>query len=327
MSVQVTIVGLGQIGASIGMALGKHPTLLHRVGHDKELQIAKTAQKKGAIDEVKINLPGSVRNAKIVLLSLPASEIRTTLEVIAQDLPEGTVVMDTSPIKGPIAGWMKELLLPGRYYVGLVPAINPHYLHHSQTGVEAAQADLFQNSIVMLDAPRDTPEEAVRLAADFIRLLGATPIYAEIEETDGLMVKTHLLPQLMAAALLNAIIDQPGWNDARKLAGRPFSALTSALVYQDEIQSLAEMSVLNRENVARGLDLVIGSLRGLRDEITEGDRKNVSERLEMALEGHARWLSERIKANWLEGDKDQPLAIPGFWERLLGSRENLKKRG
>ncbi len=327
MSVQVTIVGLGQVGASVGMALGKHRAMLYRVGHDKEPQTAKAAEKKGAVDEVKFNLPASVRGAKIVVLGLPVGEIRSVLEVIAPDLPEGAVVMDTSPVKKPLAGWAKDLLLPGRYYVGLVPAINPLYLNRIESGVEAAQADLFHKGVVMLDAPPNTPEEAVRLAADLVRLLGATPVYADLDETDGLMAKMHLLPQLVAAALLNAVVDQPGWSDARKLAGRPFSALATALAYQDEVKSLAEATALNRENTARALDLVIGSLQGLRNDVMEGNRENVSERLELALEGHSRWLAERAKADWLEVEKPDLSAIPGIWERLLGSRENLKKRG
>jgi len=327
MSVQVSIVGLGQIGASIGMALGKHRTMLHRVGHDKDQKTAKAAQKKNAVDEVKFNLPASVRGAKIVLLSLPISEIRSTLEVIAPELTEGVVVMDTSPVKRPLVGWAKEYLPPGCYYIGLVPAINPQYLHRIELGVEAAEADLFERGIVMLDAPPNTPEEAVKLSADFVRLLGATPIYANLDETDGLMAKMHLVPQLVAAALLNAFVDQPGWSDAGKLAGRPFSALSSALAYQDEYQSLAEAAILNRENVARALDMVTASLNGLRDEVMDENREDLTKRLQLALESHSRWLTERNKGEWLEVEKPDLSAIPGFWERVFGSRENLKKRG
>ena len=34
MTVQITIIGMGQIGASIGLALGEHKDLFMRVGHD-----------------------------------------------------------------------------------------------------------------------------------------------------------------------------------------------------------------------------------------------------------------------------------------------------
>ena len=96
MSVQITIVGLGQIGSSIGLALKAHDVNLRRVGHDKDAQSAKESQQMGAVDDVKYNLPASIREAKIVILALPLAEIRETLRVIAPDLQEGTLVLDTA---------------------------------------------------------------------------------------------------------------------------------------------------------------------------------------------------------------------------------------
>jgi prephenate dehydrogenase len=321
MPVQITIIGLGQLGASIGLALGQHQELLHRVGHDKDFATAREAKKMEAVDDVKNNLPASVRGAKIVLLSLPVNEIRSTLEVIAPDLPEGAVVMDTTPVKGPIPEWAQELFPDGRYYVGLVPAINPDYLHRIDMGVEAATADLFQNGLMMLSTQPGVPEEAVQLAANFIHLLGAKPFFADRLETDGLMTKTHIVPQLAAAAFLNAVVDQPGWDDARKLAGRPFAALTSALAYQDEFDALGETALLNSENVTRVLDMLIGSLQGLRNDISSADQDQVLKRLELALEGRDRWLAERTRGDWIEGETPDLSTLPSFWERMMGSRK------
>ena len=83
MSVQITIVGLGQIGSSIGLALKAHEVDAQRVGHDKDPQAAKESQRIGAVDDVKYNLPASVREAKIVILALPLAEVRETLKIIA----------------------------------------------------------------------------------------------------------------------------------------------------------------------------------------------------------------------------------------------------
>lgn len=325
MTVQITIVGLGEIGASAGLALAEHKSLLHRVGHDKEPAVAKKAQKMGAVDDVKFNLPSAVREAKIVLLSLPAHEMRSTLEIIAPDLPEGAVVMDTAPVKEAVAKWAQEILPEGRYYVGLAPAVNPLYLHRSEMGVEAATADFFKDGLISLNVLPGVPEEAVKLASDLIHLLGATPLYSDMVETDGLMTSTHLVPQLMAVAMLNAIVDQPGWNDARKLAGRPFAMLTSAVAYQDGFEALTEAALLNQKNVTRVLDTVIGVLSGLRQDIAEGDREGVSDRIEQALKGRQRWLAERLSAEWLEGEKPDLSELPSVWERMLvGSRKKRK---
>ena len=325
MTVQITIVGLGQVGASAGLALAEHKSLLHRVGHDKDPGIAKQAQKMGAVDDVKFNLPSAVREAKIVLLSLPAHEMRSTMEIIAPDLPEGAVVLDTAPVKEAVAQWAQEILPEGRYYVGLAPAVNPAHLHRSEMGVETATADFFNNGLISLNALPGVPEEAVKLATDLIHLLGATPVYGDTVETDGLMASTHLVPQLLAVAMLNAIVDQPGWNDARKLAGRPFALLTSAAAYQDGFESLTEAALLNQKNVTRVLDTVIGVLSGLRQDIAEGDREGVSERIEQALISRERWLTERLSAKWTEGEKPDLSEIPSVWERMLvGSRKKRK---
>jgi len=325
MSVQITIVGLGQLGASVGLALGSRRTDMHRVGHDKSPETAKKAQKQGAVDEVKHNLPAAVREANIVLLSLPVDEIRATLEVIAPDLQEGAVVMDTAPMQSAVAEWAQEILPDGRYYVGLVPAINPIYLHRIDLGVDAAKEDLFDDGVIVVGTLPGVPGEAVQVATDLITTLGAMPLFADMAETDGLMASTHIVPQLIAAALLNALVDQPGWVEARKLAGRPFAALTSALAYQDEIQSLGEVALLNSKNVARVLDVVIGSLQGLRDDISEGNREDVTERLELALEGRRRWLGERLQGEWSnEAGKPDLNQYPSFMERLIGVRKPPK---
>lgn len=321
MTIQITIVGLGQIGASVGLALGKRRSDIRRVGHDKSPETAKKAQQKGAVDDVKFNLPAAVRGANIVLLSLPVNEIRATLEAIAPDLPEGVVVMDTTPLQESVAEWAREILPGGRYFVGLAPAINPMYLHRIDLGLEAAEEDLFDDGVVMLSTLPGVPEKAVKVATDLIETLGATPLFGDMPETDGLMASTHLVPQLVAAALLNAVVDQPGWPEARKLAGRPFAALTSALAYEDEIHSLGEAAVFNRENVARVLDVVIGSLQGMRNDIANGNREDVFERLELALDGRRRWLAERLQADWQNEDKQMDLRnLPTFWERFMGSR-------
>src|SRR4030065_2960815 len=112
MTVQITIIGTGQIGASIGLALAAHKDMFLRVGHDKDIRIANRAKDMGALDRVAINLPNSVANADIVVLALPLDQIQETLKVIAPELKDEVVVMDTAPIKSEVMLWAMELLPP-----------------------------------------------------------------------------------------------------------------------------------------------------------------------------------------------------------------------
>jgi len=315
MSVQITIVGLGQIGSSIGLALKAHEVNVHRVGHDKNPQAGKEAQRMGAVDDVKYNLPASVREANIVILALPLSEIRETLEVIAPDLQEGTLVLDTAPAKATVAAWTKELLPPGRYYVGLSPAINPEYLHGTEFGVKAARADLFEKGLIVVNAPMGTPGNVFNLTMELVNLLGAMPLLMDTTEADGIYAAMHVLPQLAASALLEMTVDRPGWQEARKLAGRPYAAVTSGASYHDDALSLAETATENRENIVRLLNAYITALIHLRDEIDDSDREAVLSRLTEAWKGRIRWLDERTAAEWLKGEAQHIDAV-SFGDRV-----------
>lgn len=318
MSVQITIIGLGQIGASIGLALKARQLPVRLVGHDKNVQAAKEAQKLGAVDDIKYNLPASVHDAKVVILALPFAEIKETLELIAPELSEGTLVLDTAPSKARVAAWAKELLPPGRFYIGLTPGINPEYLHGIEFGVRAARADLFERGLIVVDAPMGTPEDIFNLAMNFVTLLGAAPLLMDTAETDGIFASMHFLPQLTAAALLDTTVDKPGWHEARKLAGRPYAAVTAGLAYHDDIASLRDSVLENRENVVRLLNSFITSLIQMRDEIEEQDREALAHRLENALNGRTRWFDERLAAEWLKRESP-PVDIPSFSDRFFGS--------
>ena len=315
MTVQVTIVGLGQIGSSIGLALKARNLDLRLVGHDKDSQVAKEAQKLGAVDDVKYNLPASVRDSKVVVLALPFAGIRETLEVIAPDLQEGSLVLDTAPSKSITTKWAGELLPEGRYYMGLTPAINPEYLHGTEFGVKAARADLFNKGLMVITTPGRTPENIFNIGMQFVSLIGAAPLLMDTAETDGIFAAIHLLPQLAASALLDATLDKPGWQEARKLAGRPYASVTSGLAYHDDAESLHQAVLENRENVVRLLNAYIASLLKLRDEIEDDDRQSLLDQIENSWRGRIRWFDERYAAEWL-GREAQSADTPSFGDRV-----------
>jgi prephenate dehydrogenase len=226
-------------------------------------------------------------------------QIRETMAIIAQDLKEGAVVMDTGPVKEVVSAWAGELLPEGRFYVGLTPVINPAYLHGADTGLQAAHADLFKKGLIAIVAPPRAPSEAIKLAADLARLLGADPLFFDPVELDSMMGATHILPQLMAAALVNTTVDQPGWREARKIAGRAYAEVTGPIVQFSEPSALVSAAVMNRENIVRVMDSLIAGLETLRNDISQTDSAALQSRLERAQRGRERWWHERTDANWI----------------------------
>ena len=298
MTVQTTIIGTGQIGASIGLALREHIDLFFRVGHDKDFRVANRSKEMGAFDRVERNLPSSVDGAQIVILALPLDQIPETLKFIAEALQDDAVVMDTSPVKSQVLSWMNELLPPKCHYIGLVPVLNPAYLDSSQHGVEAAHADLFKKGTIAILSPQGASSEAIKLATDFTHLLGAAHLYIDPIELDSMMAATHVLPQLIGTAYLNSTVDQPGWADARKLAGQPYAQVTGVVRHSQDAHTLASEALSVREHLMRQIDALVSDLNMLRDQLSSNDSENLLQEFSHARQGQEKWLTERNSSSW-----------------------------
>jgi prephenate dehydrogenase len=318
MTVRMTIIGLGQIGASIGLALAEHNQKVVRTGHDRYPEVARHAKKLGAVDNVTFNLHSAVEKAEVVILAIPVDDVRSTLEMIAPDLQPNALVIDTSPIKVAIAEWAKELLPQDRYFVTFTPSINPAYLNETTSGIEAAHADLFQHGLAMITSLPGTNPDAVKFAADLATLLGLKPLFADAYEADGLVAATRLLPQIMAAALVNATIDQPGWTESRKFAEKGYVQSTEPVAHLSDTEQLGQTFLLNRENVVRVTDNLIAALSQLRQTIAEEDEGTLHALLHNAREDRRIWLDQRQTAKWDPTPQSEMPRAGDVLGRLIG---------
>ncbi|NLG96684.1 MAG: prephenate dehydrogenase [Chloroflexi bacterium] len=327
MTVQITIIGLGQIGASIGLGLTKIKDQVTRIGNDRDPIIARQAEKMGAVDKISINLPSAVRNADLVILAVPVDEIRKTIEVIAPDLKPGSVLVDTSPVKVPVMEWAKELLPgPDRYFAGLTPSLNPAYIRKDGADAEA-HADLFQNSLMLITTMPGIDESAIDLVSNLTKILGATPLFADAYEADGLTAYSHMLPYLVSAALVNATMNQAGWREARKIAGQAYTHMTEITLHAEESEALGTSAMLNAENTTRLLDQMIIELREIRDLINQQDAAALEERLKKAQNARESWWVHRLEGDWeVASQKNAEIPSPGeMIGRLFGYRPKKGK--
>ncbi len=317
--IRIAFIGLGPVGASFGLALSGQERLV-RIGHDPDPLRAQEAKKAGAVDKVTLTLSGAVTQADIVLLSLPLHEIRKTLEHIAPDLKPDAVVLDTAPAKAQVTAWATALLPPEVHYVGLLPVISPTYLFGSAW--EEPRADWFQQAVMGIVAPPDTPGAALKLAADLATLVGATPLFLDIAEADGLLAAVEVLPQLLAAALVHTTTGEPGWRESRKLAGRAYAAATEAT--EHPANALTETLLAHRQTLPHLLERLTAQMKALAQWLDTGDEEAIKTWWEQAARARSRWLSERQRNEW---EATPPLEAPSLGDTLralLGLRRPEK---
>lgn len=325
----ILIVGLGQIGTSIGLALQAHSDRLLRIGHTRQFGKGNHAKKIGAVDKVAINLPSAVGKANIVVLALPMDQVESTLKLISSDLKEGAVVLDTSPSRSEAATWAEEYLSEGCHYVGFTPVLNPQNLHGAKGGIEEASDVLFQEGMFVITSPMNTSSEALKLAGDLASLLRATAMFADSVEVDSYLAVMHVLPQMLAAGMSNITVESPGWGEIRKLAGRPYAQLTNLIDNVDRPEAVALAARLNKESVIRSLDKIIGELTAMREELASDASAQFDARIARAGEGRQRWWHERQLSEWLHergADADLSGVSGNFGQFFTGVRTRKRSK-
>ncbi len=303
----VAIIGLNRIGTSMGLALRKHEDILTCVGYDHEPGVARQSAKLGAVSQSYLALHRCVKAAQVIILACPLDEVREYLTIIGEHAPAAAVVIDTSPVKAPVAEWARERLSDVQYFIGWTLALNPNALHDPGLGVDDARADLFENSMIGISDPPGTPESVLNLSSDLASLLGAKPIFLDAIEADGLIAMGHELPRLAAVALLLATVNAPGWREGRKLAGPAYAKATLPVLSVSEREALGQSMILHQENLVRLIDDLLQSLGEIRSKISEGDNEGLQTRIEAAIHQRQLWLEQRRKMVWTgDGRLDNP---------------------
>ncbi len=283
-AVLVTIVGLGLIGGSIGLALrqGKKSGW-EIVGYSRRQETVASALGLGAIERGETNLEDAVRTAELVIIATPALAIKAIFSKMAPHLPSGCIVTDTASTKVQIMKWAKQMLPPTVNFVG------GHPMAGKETyGIGAAEADLLRGCAYCLTPSEKASRKSVETALDMVEKVGARPLFIEPQEHDDLAAGISHLPMLLSAALVSLTAKNPCWPRMSELAASGYRDLTRLASGNPEVSS--HICLSNQEAIVGWIDEFSRELERYRQLVAKGDQ-----RLEQAL-------SEASKARqeWLE---------------------------
>ena len=317
----ITIVGTGVIGTSLGLALKQQSDSLRLLAHDKELVNAKEAVKMGAFDRAEWNLINACEPADLIILALPLSGIRSTLEAIAPYLKENVVITDTCTSKNQVLTWAKALLPARVHFIGGNPVVHP-----AGEGYKFATPDLFKNRLYCLTPAASAHEDAVQLLVGMVNLLGATPFFLDAAEHDGLITAVEHLPNLLSVALLQTVSGQHSWRETRKLAGSLFERVSSGAVGDPD--TLSANFLNSKETLIHWLDQYMRRLRELRALLSADDDvgEALARQLDKTIVERINWLNDYQKGKFLDPELDSPkVETPGLLQQMIGFG-GLRKR-
>lgn len=269
------IIGLGLIGGSLGMALGRSGVVGERLGVDMHRQSMEEAVERAAVDDT-ASLSVAVREADLVILALPVRKTASILKEMAPLLQKGALVTDVGSTKVEVIRAMERHLPEEVEFVGGHPMAGSE-----QAGISAADPLLLENAVYLLTPVARTREKTVHKMKELIQSIKASPLVLSPEEHDKLLGLTSHLPHLVAVALVNALQKAaPERENLLTLAGGGFRDTTRIAMGDPEIWS--DIFSSNREYLKQHLEVFQAELDRFARCLEEGSPEEAAKVLQEA---------------------------------------------
>lgn len=260
----VAILGLGMIGASIGLALLARRRAAVVSGYDAAPQVTQRALERGAITEACGTVEDAVREADVVILATPVMAARDLLPRVGEAAQAHALITDVGSTKRIVGEWARATLARPERFVGGHPMAGSE-----RSGVDAASCELFAGCRWVLTPDARTDAEALGRAHMLVMAVGARPIEMEVARHDVEMAGVSHLPLLAATALTLTATRHPDWSEAGALAAGGFRDTTR--VASGDPRMARDICLTNRDALLTRIDAMQSSLDELRAHIAAGD--------------------------------------------------------
>jgi prephenate dehydrogenase len=148
-----------------------------------------------------------------------------------------------------------------------------------RTGVEFADANLFQGAGYALVTNDGVNSEALRAITEVVKSIGATPIALTAEEHDRIAARISHSPQMLSTALALAVARRCEAGTLA-LAGSGFGEMTR--LAESRWSVWEDICRTNADEISAALDETITEIESVRAAISSGDLAGLREMFESA---------------------------------------------
>jgi prephenate dehydrogenase len=250
---RISIIGLGLIGGSWGLALKERGVKARRLGCDKPEVLAR-ALAAGAVDEGSTDPLAAARDADLIILATPVGVILDLLPQFKAAAAPRALITDVGSTKRLICQRAREAFGDEPLFLGGHPLAGKE-----RSGLENASAALFEGARYVLTPllPDHLADERIKAFSALVEQLGARPFVTEASTHDRAVAFLSHLPQLVSTGLASMTAEQgtedflplelaaSGFRDATRLAESPYNlwrdiCLTNIENIQSALESLIE---------------------------------------------------------------------------------------
>jgi prephenate dehydrogenase len=260
----IGILGLGQMGGSLAMALKSGKKFRTVSGYDINRSLLNQANKNGIIDKEVNSEADLIEQSQIVVLALPINTILEILECHKQALSTKALVVDLGSVRGSIQRVSSRLRM--RNHVGI----------HTICGTElrgrsAWNGKLYKGTSCFVFSNKPTDNNAVRQARKLIRLIGGQSVSMDYRKHDYAFAVTSGLPHILAYSLMK--VRTRSRYIPVELEGPSFAGATRVSA-SDHVMA-GQMLYHNRDNLLKAVSNIENNIMRIKKLLSGGDLKKL----------------------------------------------------
>ncbi|MFO1478145.1 MAG: prephenate dehydrogenase/arogenate dehydrogenase family protein [Verrucomicrobiota bacterium] len=283
---KVTLVGVGLLGGSLGLALRRRRLASEVAGYVRRPASIAECEKAGATDYATTDLLAAVSGAELVVLCTPLAQMLPLAGQMAPALKRGAIVTDVGSVKGGlVAALQKQVAAVGGHFIGSHPMAGAE-----KSGVMAARGDLFRGSVCVVTRTPNSNRAALRKVEQLWKSVGCRVLPLSPDVHDALVSRSSHLPHIAAAALANLVLHPKSPAEQGALCANGFRDTTRIASGSPEMWR--DIALANRRNLATAIDLFTADLQNFRRALKKADAAAISRFFESAKQRRDAWCAQ-----------------------------------
>ena len=267
---RVAIVGVGFMGASLGLAIKKKGLAREVVGIGRQEASLKVAKDMGAIDEGTIDFNKGITGADLIVLATPVNTVLDIIEILGKEHRRGCIITDLGSTKTLIVERAEKVLHHSLLFVGSHPLVGSE-----KKGAVNANALLYEGGSCVMTPTDKTNRLAKEKIKQFWSQLGSSVKMMTPQEHDQIFAYISHLPHLAAFAMMKATPDDYLEHATQGLKDTTRIAASDPQVWRD-------IALSNHKPILKALDEAVKVLAATRKAIVARDGDALTEIFKVA---------------------------------------------
>jgi len=199
---RIALIGIGLIGSSLARVIRRENLARHVVIATRSKKTLDRAAELKLGDSYTTDLAESVRDADLVIVSVPVGSSGEVAELIAPALKAGAIVTDVGSTKASVIAQMKPHMPEGVHFIPGHPLAGTE-----KSGPDAGFADLFENRWCIFTPLPETDPAALEKLSEFWRRCGSNIDTMDPEHHDKVLAIVSHLPHIIAYNIVGTADD------------------------------------------------------------------------------------------------------------------------